>query len=233
MKKLSNKVFSNVNKNNQFSQKTKINENFKKEKWQLKNDILYANERIYISSKKLRNTMFKQNHDNFFADHFEYKRTFELIRPKYWFLDLIRDVKKYLKFCIDCHQIKFIKHKFYAFFKFLSMSKNFRQNWILNFIIDFFSFWFLNEIYDNILIIVNRFTKYIIYISVRKDWKTKNFANVLTDNVFKYLDMFELIVNNKKSLFISHFWSTFCYCFLIALRYNMVFHFETNEETKR
>ena len=47
MKKRNNDVFPIINKNNQFLQKTKIDENSDKEKWQLKNSsILYANERI-------------------------------------------------------------------------------------------------------------------------------------------------------------------------------------------
>ena len=118
--------------------------NFKKltkiltKKWQLKNDILYANERIYISFKKLRNALFKQNHDDFYAKHFEYEKIFELIRRKYWWLKLIRNVKEYFEFCIDCYRIKFTKHKLYNFIEFLSVFKNSRQNWILNFIIDFF-----------------------------------------------------------------------------------------------
>ena len=156
-----------------------------------------------------------------------------MIRRKYWWFNLIRNVKKYFKFCIDCHWVKFTKHKFYDFLEFLSMSRNFRQDWILNFIIDFFSCRFLNEIYDNILMIVNRFTKYAIYISIRKNWKIKNLANALTNNVFKYFDMFVLIVNDKKLLFISHFWFAFYYHFSMTLQYNIVFHFQTNEQTKR
>ena len=205
MKKLSKEVFSNVNRNYQFSQKTKIDENSYKEKWQLKNDILYANKDIEIPSKKFRNALLKQNHDNFYAKYFEYEKVFELIRRKYWWFNLIQNIKKYFEFCIDCSQIKFTKHMFYNFLDFKSISKNFRQDWILNFIHNFFSCRFLNEIYDNKLVIVNRFTKYAIYISVRKNWKIKNLANVLTNNVFKYFDMFVLIVNDRKSLFIWHF----------------------------
>ena len=117
---------------------------------------------------------------------------------------------------------------------------NFYQCWKIfvkiesySFIIDLFSCRFLNEIYDSILIIVNRFTKYVIYISIRKDWKRKNLANALINSVFKYFDMFVLIVNNKKVLFISHFWFTFCYHLSMSLRYNIVFYFQTNEQTKR
>ena len=119
-------VSAKINKNeNQFSLK-KIDENFDKKKWQLKNNILYANERIYISSERLRNALFKQNHDDFYAEHFEYEKILELIRRKYWWLKLIRNVKKYFKFCIDCHRIKFTKYKFYDFLEFLSMFKNSR-----------------------------------------------------------------------------------------------------------
>ena len=87
----------------------------------------------------------------------------------------------------------------------------------------------LNKIDDNILISVNRFTNYVIYILVRKNKKINFFANALKNNVFKYFDMFVLIVNDKKLLFILHFKSAFCYYFSMTLQYNIVFHFQTNE----
>ena len=49
----------------------------------MKNNILYINERIYISSKKFRNTLFKLNHDNVYKKHFKYKKVLELVRRKY------------------------------------------------------------------------------------------------------------------------------------------------------
>ena len=56
-KRLNIDVSAKVNKNENQFQKT--DENSDKEKWQLKNDILYANKRIYILSEKLRNALFK------------------------------------------------------------------------------------------------------------------------------------------------------------------------------
>ena len=41
------------------------------------------------------------------------------------------------------------------------------------------------------------------------------------------------IVNDKKLLIISHFWFTFRYYLSMSLRYNIVFHFQTNKQTKR
>ena len=123
-KRLNIDVSAKINKNESQFQKT--DENSDKEKWQLKNDILYANERIYISSEKVRNALFKQNHDYFYAKHFEYEKIFELIRRKYWWLNLIQNVKEYFEFYIDCHWIKFTKHKFYDFLEFLSVFKDSR-----------------------------------------------------------------------------------------------------------
>ena len=195
MKKLNNDVFSNVNKNDQLSQKTKINENFDK-----KNDNLRIIFYMLINVFTFRRKNFEMHCLNkimmIFIQKFWIWKKFQLIRRKYWWFDLIRNVKKTFKFYIDCYRINFTKRKFYIFFEFLSMSKNFRQNWILNFIVDFFSCRFLNSSYNNILIIMNRFTKHVIYISIRKNWKIKNSANALTNNVFKYFDMFVLIVND-------------------------------------
>ena len=187
--------------NDQFSKKWKLTKILTKKNDNWKNDILYVNKHIYISSKKLRNALFKQDHDDFYTEHFEYEKILELIRRKYWWFNLIRNVKKYFKCCIGCHWVKFTKQKFYDSLEYLSMLKDFCQDWNLNFIIDFFLCRFLNEIYDTILIIVNRSTKYVIYISICKDWKIKNLANAMTNNVFKYFDMLVSIVNNKKSLF--------------------------------
>ena len=76
MKTWNNDVFFNANRDDQFSQKTKTDENFEKKNYNWRMIFLYANERIYISSKRLRNALFKQNHDDFYAEHFEYKKNF-------------------------------------------------------------------------------------------------------------------------------------------------------------
>ena len=96
MKKYHNDVFLNVYKNDQFSQKTKIDENSNK-KWQLKNNSLYVNKRIYISSKKIRNLLFTQNHDDYYGEHFESEKSFKLIRRKNWWFNLVWNVKKIFK----------------------------------------------------------------------------------------------------------------------------------------
>jgi hypothetical protein len=51
--------------------------------------------------------------------------------------------------------------------------------------------------------------------------------------LFIKCEIFEIIIINRKNLFISKYWSTFCYHLKFAFRYNIAFHSQTNDQTKR
>ena len=103
----------------------------------------------------------------------------------------------------------------------------------MNFIIDFF-FSKLNEfVFDFILIVVNRYIKYVRYIFSRKDWDAKRLTNVILNEIFTKFDLSKLIINDRESLFIAHYWSNFCYYLQMKLKYNIAFHFQIDDQTKR
>jgi hypothetical protein len=49
----------------------------------MKNDILHFKNKYYILSNFLRRKLFKQNHDDFYANYFEYEKTFMFFRKKH------------------------------------------------------------------------------------------------------------------------------------------------------
>jgi hypothetical protein len=198
-------------------------------KWKIENDILHFEKRYYIFSNLLRRKLFKQNHDDFHANHFEYEKTFELLRRKYWWFNMSRNVKKYVILCTKCFLTKSIKHKFYELFQSLSIFQKFKKNWTMNFIIDLSLSKRREQIYDAILIIINRYTKYFKYISTRKDWTTKHLTNELFDEIFFKQEMSKFIIFDRDSLFTFNFWSNFCYHVKIKIRLNIVFHFQTDD----
>jgi hypothetical protein len=208
--------------NARFDDDSKIN------KWKIKNDILHFEEKYYIFSNLLRKELFKQNHDDFHANHFEYEKILELFRRKYWWFNMSKNVKKYVISCTKCFLTKSIKHKFYELFQSLSISQKLKKNWTMNFIIDLSLNKRREQIYNVILIIINRYTKYFKYISTRKDWTTKHLANELFDEIFFKQEMSKFIIFDKDSLFTFNFWSNFCYHLRIKIRLSIVFHFQTN-----
>jgi hypothetical protein len=199
----------------------------------MKNDILHFEEKYYILANFLRKELFKQNHDDFHAKHFEYEKILELFRRKYWWSNMSKNVKEYVVSCTKCSLTKSIKHKFYELLQSLSIFMRFKENWTMNFIIDL-SFNKRNkQIYDFILIIIHRYTKYFKYICARKNWTTKQLTNQLFDEIFFKHEMSKSIMFDKDSLFIFNFWFNFCYHLKIKIRLNIVFHFQTNDQTER
>jgi hypothetical protein len=135
-----------------------------------------------------------------------------------------KNVKEYVISCTKCFLTKSIKHKSYELFQSLSIFQEFKKNWTMNFIIDLSFNKRREQIYDVILIIINRYTKYFKYISTRKDWTTKHLANELFDEIFFKQEMSKFIIFDKNSLFTFNFWSNFCYHLRIKIRLNIVFH---------
>ncbi len=109
----------------------------------------------------------------------------------------------------------------------------FKKNWTMNFIIDLSFSKRSEQIYDVILIIINRYTKYFKYILTRKDWTAKQLTNELFDEIFFKHEMSKFIIFDRESLFTFNFWSNFCYHLRIKIRLNIVFYFQINEQTKR
>jgi hypothetical protein len=213
--------------NARFDDDSKVN------KRKIKNDILHFEKTYYIFSNFLRRKLFKQNHDDYYANYFEYEKIFELLRRKYWWFNMMKNVKKYVISCTKCFLTKSIKHKFYELLQSLSIFQKFKKKWIMNFIINLLFSKRREQIYDVVLIIINRYIKYFKYILIKKDWITKHLANELFDEIFFKQEMSKFIIFDKDSLFTFNFWSNFCYHLKIKIRLNIVFHSQINDQTER
>ncbi len=73
--------------------------------WQLKDGLLVFKDILYVLPGVLRREAVRFNHDNPLAGHFGYLRTLELVRRKYHWPSISRDIKEYVNTCDTCHQI--------------------------------------------------------------------------------------------------------------------------------
>jgi hypothetical protein len=181
----------------------------------------------------MRRLLFKQNHDDFHANHFDVKRTLDLMKRKYYWSTMSQNVKKYVNACSACHRIKTIRHKSFEQLQSILMFKESRLKWIMNFITDLLLNVSRKVAYDSILILVDRYTKYARYIRARQDWTAVQLTDAMIEKLFIKCEIFEIIITHRENLFISKYWSALCYHLKFALRYNIAFHSQTNEQTKR
>ncbi len=144
-----------------------------------------------------------------------------------------KDVKEYVDSCSTCHRVKVVRHRFHEILQSLSLSKDSRQDWTMNFIIDLSSSKHKSVVHDSMLMIVNRYIKFSLYISAKKIWNVEHLIETLIDEIFIKFERLVFIVIDRDSLFIFKFWSFFCYHLWVRLRYNIVYHSQIDEQIER
>ena len=103
----------------------------------------------------------------------------------------------------------------------------------MNFVIDLSSSKRDKIIYNSIFVIVDKCTKIIKYLSIIIKIDVAKLTNMFFEKIVLHFDMSANIISDKDFLFINIFWSALCYHAKIKRRFNIIFHFQTNEQTKR
>ena len=86
---------------------------------------------------------------------------------------------------------------------------------------------------DAILVIVDRFTKYSLFLPVSSTITAAELAELFHRHVELVFGPPEGIVSDRGSLFTSKFWSNLCYLTQIRLRLSTAFHPQTDGQTER
>jgi hypothetical protein len=174
-------------------------------KWNIENDLLRWKNKWYILSKFFKKEFLKQNYNDSYVDHFEHEKTFDLLKKKYFWNSMNKNVKKYVDFCSTYHRVKLVKYKSHDLLQILSISENSKQDWIMNFITNLSFSKHRNIVYDSILMIIDRYIKFNLYISSKKTWNVENLTNALIDEIFIKFKKLVFIVTNREFSSFSNF----------------------------
>ena len=79
----------------------------------------------------------------------------------------------------------------------LPVPKGPRQNWTMDFITDLPPSIRRGQVYDSILVTIDRYTKFSRYIPARKDWEAENMSDVLVEEIFTKFGMPVSIVTER------------------------------------
>lgn len=165
-------------------------------------------------------------------DHFARIRIENIIRKKYYWSNMFKNIAKYCRIYSNCQRVRVYKHKSYENLKSISSKdvKSFHMM-TMNFIIDlsFAKDSYIEKINDAILILIYKLTKYAIYISITKILNVKEFVNVFWREFVSQYDIMRNIIFDRDSLFTSHIWSIFCWHFDVKRELNIAFHLQTND----
>ncbi len=207
---------------------------FVKSDYILKNDFLKFRERYYVFEKKfLRIELLKRHHDDILTNHFEIKKTIELLNKKYHWSRMIKYVKFYIKTCDICQCTKTSKHFSYDNLQSFFLFHDSWQKIIMNFITNFSFNKRSNNIYNSVLVIINRYIKMTLYIFVTKKIIAIELTKIIFHQMMLKYDASKNVVSNKEFVFTSAYWTNICYHMKMKKRLNIVFHSQIDDQTKR
>ena len=87
--------------------------------------------------------------------------------------------------------------------------------------------------YDSILVLIDRFSKYVRYFPVTKTITAQRLAELLLEQCFLPQGPPDTLLSDRGSVFTSQFWSDICYHLKIVHRLSTAFHPQTDGQTER
>ncbi len=127
--------------------------------WQLKDGLFVFKDKLYVQPGVLRCEAVGLNHDNPLAGHFGYLCTFELVRQKYHWPGISRNIKEYVNKCDTCHRIKPVRHKLYGTSNFLPQFLGPFTDLTKDSITDILPYEYQKTVYDFVFLVLFRYTK--------------------------------------------------------------------------
>lgn len=190
--------------------------------------------RIYIpAGNNLRQELLSIHHDDPLAGHFGRTRTLELVQRKYHWPNIDRDVAEYVQDCQVCQGVTAKRHKPYGQLNPLPIPKRPWAEISMDFITGLPEAMFNKTPVDAILVIVDRFSKWCLFLPVSKTITAVELAELFHNEVELRYGPPEGIVSDRGSLFTSKFWSRLCYISRVRLRLSTAFHPQTDGQTER
>ena len=197
--------------------------------------LLRYQDRIWIPRcTALRQEIIMRNHDDVAAGHYGNTRTCEISRRKYWWQNMTSDVTTYIKSCDVCQRTKARRHKPYGEMQALQAPTRAWRDFSMDFVTDLPpSKTWEGKVVDSVLVVVDRFTKRVLYLPTTKKIDAPALADLIYREIVLYSGVPDSFVTDRGSVFTSGYWSTLVYQLKCKRRLSTAFHPQTDGQTER
>ncbi|MBW0562205.1 hypothetical protein O181_101920 [Austropuccinia psidii MF-1] len=157
------------------------------------------------------------------------EKNLQLIKRDFYWYGMNQFIKDYLYSCQQCAGNKTIHHKKFGLLKPVQIPSGPWNSLSMDFITQFP----LSNNFDSILVVVDRFSKMVIFISTYGTITSLDLAKILTNHVFSKDGLPASIVSDRGSSFVSPFWTKLFQQLKISRDLSTNFHPETDGQTER
>jgi len=141
---------------------------------------------------------------------------------------------KYIAKCESCWRNKIQRNKKYNEVIWIDMLSKLWKSVTMNFIIKLSSLkdsaWEVQ--FDNILMIVNKLTKYIMFISFKETVTASILTYIILQKLINSYELLKKFIINRDKLFTSKFWKMFTAELEIKWKMLIVYHSQMNKQSE-
>ena len=169
------------------------------------------------------------HHDTPIAGHLGIGNTYELLHRSYYWPDMQRFVRQYVRYCHVCKQSRGSRFRKQGVLQPLPVPE---QRW-QNISIDLVTGIPAVEGCDAILNVVDKLSKERHYVATTKELNAEGLANLFLKHVWKHHGLPQSIVSDRRSQFISDFWRFLCKKLGVKAQLSTAWHPETDGQTEQ
>ncbi|KAJ4717218.1 Retrotransposon protein, putative, Ty3-gypsy subclass [Melia azedarach] len=207
-----------------------VNEGKTRRFW-LDDGLLYSKgRRIYVPKwGGLRKELIKECHDSKWAGHLGAKRTNALLENLYYWSKMREDVEAYVRTCLVCQQDKIEQRASGGLLEPLPIPERPWESVSMDFITSLPK----SEGYGSIIVVVDRFSKYAVFMAALADCTAEEAAKLFLKHVVKLWGVPNNIVSDRDPRFTGKFWSELFKMLGTDLNFSTSFHPQSDEQTER
>ncbi|KZV51417.1 hypothetical protein F511_20581 [Dorcoceras hygrometricum] len=199
-------------------------------KYWIEDGLLFAKgSRAYVPSGPLRKELLRETHDPQWAGHPGVARMLALLSRKYYWPKMEDDVEHYVRTCLFCQLDKTERLKEAGLLQPLPIPERPWQSVSMDFILGFPKVNGLASILD----VVDRFSKYAVFIGAPKVCSAELTAELFFKNVIKYFGIPQDIVSDRDTRFTGRFWTALFNMMGSELKFSTANHPQTDGQTER
>ena len=196
--------------------------------------ILRYRSKVWIPKcEALKSELMERNHDGQAAGHFGHAKTLSLLRRKYFWTNMSSEVKLYIKSCVICQRCKSRRHMPYGELQPLPIPSSPWRDYSMDFIVGLppCKSEAANTC-DACLVIVDRFSKLVKYISTTTSVDSPMLVELIMNNIVLNHGVPDSIVSDRGTVFTSEYWSSIMYLLKVKKRLSTAFHPQSDGQTE-
>ncbi|KAG6480490.1 hypothetical protein ZIOFF_063990 [Zingiber officinale] len=192
--------------------------------------LVYKGGRVFVpAAGGLRKELLKETHDPLWAGHPGVERMLALLGRSYIWPKMENDVEAYVKTCLVCQQDKTERKKEAGLLQPLPIPE---KPWV-SVSMDFISGFPKVDGMSSIMVVVDRFSKYAIFIAAPSACPSDVAAELFYRHVVKFFGLPNDIVSDRDTRFTGRFWTALFNMMGTDLKFSTANHPQTDGQTER